>query len=97
MKKWMLIVAFAMGGLVFQACETKNAKDTTQDNDKLSASQVPQVVQSAFAAKYPGATNVSWEMDKENNAETYKAKFELNDRKMDVEFTPDGTLVEEDS
>lgn len=80
MKKSFLlfcITAFSIGTTLAQDIKTKD---------------VPAVVKSAFAKKYPSATKVSWEKEKGN----YEANWGGKSREdTSVQFTPGGNFVEE--
>lgn len=95
MKKWLFILSVALATCALPACDNKS-KSATETNDDIATSEVPQAVQSAFAAKYPGVTDVKWENATENNAKTYKAKFTQNGSKMKVEFGADGSFIKVD-
>ena len=64
--------------------------------NKVSASEVPQPVMSAFTAKYQGATDVKWITEKKDNKMIYEAQFKLNGKEIEAEFQPDGTFIGED-
>lgn len=62
----------------------------SDDDDDVATSDVPQAVLTAFAAKYPEATNVKWEKEHE----IYKAEYYNADHnEVDVWFNPDGTWL----
>lgn len=52
---------------------------------------IPEVVESAFKAKYPKAKNVSWEKDSHGY---FEAKFEIRNQKYRADFSADGSWVE---
>ena len=54
------------------------------------AADVPAVVKTAFAKKYPNITKVKW--DKEN--ENYEASFDLNKVDCSVLFDANGNIIE---
>lgn len=56
--------------------------------------KVPSVVKNAFAAKYPGATNVEWGKE---NAKEYEAEFKLNNENVSANFGLDGTWIESET
>jgi len=53
--------------------------------------EVPQTVKDAFAAKFPEAKKVSWEMEDET---TWESEFKLNGTEYSANFLNDGTWVE---
>lgn len=68
----------------FLACNTINAQ-------KLSNDKVPTHVQSAFKAKFPTVTKVSWEL--ENNT-IYEAEFNMNGEEVSANFNNVGDWLE---
>ena len=61
------------------------------DGDTAAEVEVPAVVQSAFEAAYPGATDVEWEEDGDH----YEVEFELNGEEMEREFSATGMEMED--
>jgi Putative beta-lactamase-inhibitor-like, PepSY-like len=57
---------------------------------KISTDNVPPAATSAFAAKFPKATAVTWEMDYEN----YEADFKLEKIEMAAKFDKEGKWLE---
>jgi hypothetical protein len=97
MKKFLLILAIGFSAISFQGCNDDKGKTSTDtDKDDIPASQVPQPVQSAFAAKYNAATNVQWEQAQENGAKTFKAKFTVDGKKIKAEYDSTGRFIKED-
>lgn len=76
----LAIIACVLAATLLTSCE--NAVDS--QDDVISSSQVPQVVQSAFAKKYPGKTP-NWELQPYG----YEAEYSSN-----VEITPQGIFYE---
>ena len=66
------------------------------DQKKINASDVPQPAVSAFATKYPGATNVQWVTEKKKDSTIYEAQFKMNDKKIEAEFDAAGNFLEEE-
>ena len=94
MKKIFLILALSFSLFAIQSCN--NDKKDTNETKELSRNDVPAPVQTAFSAKYSTATDVKWEDAHENNVQTYKAKFNMNGKKMKAEFDANGGFVKED-
>lgn len=63
---------------------------------QLISTDLPPTVASAFAAKYPGATNAEWEAEKENGRLVFEVDFEFDGKNREATFRPDGTFVEEE-
>ena len=74
--------------LLFTACN--------ENEKKISASDVPSSVQSAFNAKYPNASDVKWEQEKEKGKLIYEAEFKFNGKEIEAEFDSTGTFIEEE-
>ncbi len=66
-----------------------------KEDNSLTSGDVPAAVQTAFTTKYPGAADVKWEKAKEDEKQTYKAKFKSADKEMKVEFGEDGAFIKE--
>ena len=64
---------------------------------QLISTDLPPTVSSAFAAKYPGATDAKWEAEKENGRLVFEAEFEFDGKHREATFRPDGTFVDEDN
>jgi hypothetical protein len=80
--------------------KTETRSDTTTSTDKkadnIDATQVPEVVKNAFAAKYAAATDVKWETATEDGKSTYKVKWKEGETKKKAEFGADGSFIKED-
>ncbi|HEX8060180.1 MAG TPA: hypothetical protein VF473_04555 [Cyclobacteriaceae bacterium] len=63
---------------------------------EIAASDVPQAVVESFKAKYPGATDVEWEVEKEDGKLFFEAEFKLNGKEVEAHFRPDGTFSGEE-
>ncbi|MBC9909687.1 PepSY-like domain-containing protein [Chitinophaga varians] len=57
---------------------------------KISEAQVPTVVKTALAQKFPNATSVKWEMEKHN----YEAGFRENNQHVSAVFDVKGNWME---
>ena len=62
----------------------------------IAEADVPQVVLAAFKSKYPQATEVAWEIEKEDGRLIYEAGFKQDGKKKEATFKPDGTWLEEE-
>jgi len=86
MKKTMIfLTVFAV--TVLLSCENEQ---------EVSASEVPQPVISAFQAKYPNITPEKWVKEKEKGKMVYEAKFKNNNKEVEADFDPKGNLIEEE-
>jgi hypothetical protein len=85
MKAKILITAISILFLAACACEIE-----------IASSDVPQSVTSAFSSKYPGASDIEWEIEKEDGKLYYEAEFKLDGKKKEVHFRPDGTFTKEE-
>ena len=64
------------------------------DGRHIPASEVPSAVKASFNRRFPNATHVSWEVDREHGSRVYKANFRLNGQCKQAEFAPGGALLE---
>lgn len=87
MKGKLSLLIIAMACAIMPAC-----KDQKKDKEEIP---VPDVVKTAFTAKYTGAQDVVWESAHENEEFTYKAKFKLDGKEVKAEFNKEGVLVKE--
>lgn len=55
----------------------------------LTLSAQPDAVVTAFKLQYPEAEKVEWEEE----SETWKAEFWMNDKQSEATYTPDGTWI----
>ena len=53
--------------------------------------EIPAAAKSAFAAKFPGAQKVKWDIEKPGE---FEAEFKLNGSEMSVLYDANGTLLE---
>lgn len=51
---------------------------------------IPAAVETAFAAAYPGATDIEWDVDDDH----YEVEFRVNGDKMEVEYSFDGRVLD---
>jgi hypothetical protein len=83
-----LIVAFSV-----IACTKTNSSNNSNSSGVIAAAAVPGSVQSAFAAKYPGASGeIEWQKEDGN---TYKVKFFIGSNRWQATFNADGSFVSE--
>lgn len=85
MKKSVFMPAFFS---LLLACHEKE--------QKIPASDVPPAVISAFNTKYPNATDVKWEHEKEKGQWVFEAEFKFNGKKDEVHFDSTGNFVGEE-
>jgi hypothetical protein len=63
---------------------------------EIASSDVPQTVLNAFTSKYAGASDVEWEVEKEDGKLYYEAEFKIDGKKKEAYFRPDGTFTKEE-
>lgn len=73
--------------LLLTACSENETHEVNTTAD------VPATVKSAFEAKFPGATDVEWKSEKENDKQVYEAEFEWNGEEHEAEFDANGNLL----
>ena len=59
----------------------------------ISASEVPTPVMATFNKKFPDATNVQWQIEKEDGSKVYQAQFTQSGKSFKAQFAPDGTFL----
>ena len=90
MKKIFFILTMILGaGMIFTSCQQGKKSE-----NKEGKSEVPEVVQKSFQAKFAEAKNVEWESEEEGE---YEAEFTLNDTEMSALFDNDGNWKETES
>jgi hypothetical protein len=62
----------------------------------IASSDVPQPVLDSFNSKYPGATNIAWEVEKENGKLYFEAEFKFEGKEKEAYFRPDGSFTKEE-
>ena len=67
-----------------------------ENEQEISASQVPQPVMNAFQAKYPNITPEKWVKENEKGKTVYEARFKNNNKEVEAEFDQNGNFIEED-
>lgn len=95
MKKWILAVLISATIALVPACKNKDTKGRADEKNVISTNDIPGKITSAFAAKYPGATEVIWEDAHEGDSPTFKVKFKRENKYWKAEFKGDGTLIKE--
>lgn len=63
------------------------------DGRHIAASQVPAPVMASFNSMFPTATNVQWQVEKEDGSKVYQAEFTQNGKRFKAQFAPDGTFL----
>jgi len=64
------------------------------DEEKVPLDKVPKAVLDGVKARFPDATLVSAEKEKEGDKTTYEIAIKNKDQKIEVTLTPDGKIVE---
>jgi len=80
--------AFANGNVVSNVRTVASG-----DGRHISASEVPAPVMESFNSRFPTATNVSWEVEREHGSRVYEATFTQNGKRFKATFAPDGTFL----
>ena len=62
----------------------------------LISTDLPPAVASNFNAKFPGATEVEWEAEKEDGHLIFEAEFENGGKEREAKNKPDGSMIEEE-
>ena len=92
MKKTITFLALLLSLVTFSSCKDKKSEI---NKNEIPVSNVPASVQTAFKDKYITATEAIWEDAHENDIQTYKVKFMLDDKKMKAEFDANGVLIKQ--
>jgi hypothetical protein len=77
----------ATGAFLFFSCASEF---------KIVSEDVPQVVVTSFQSKYPNASGVEWEAEKEDGHLTFEAEFKQDGKGKEAYFKPDGTFLKEE-
>ena len=67
-----------------------------ENEQEISASEVPQPVMNAFQAKYPSITPAKWIKENEKGKTVYEAKFKNNNKDIEADFDEKGNFIEEE-
>ncbi len=105
MKKIFLILTILLSVFLIQACN-ESSTNTKENPEKekstkkknafsIAASEVLSSVITTFKGKYPNAANVNWEKATEDGKPSYKAKWQVDGKKIKAEFAEDGTFIKE--
>ncbi len=78
----MIRFFFLLSAFLFLAC---------RDGALSAQGKTPEVVQKAFANKYPGAKKIKWNIDRNDS---HEAHYQLNGIKYRADFNPDGSWIE---
>lgn len=62
----------------------------------IASSDVPQPVLDSFKSKYPNASDVEWEVEKEDGKLYFEAEFKIENKTKEAHFRPDGTFSGEE-
>lgn len=98
MKKLLLAAALLITGATFAANYNTTATTIQNETGKgihISPSQVPPAVMATFTSRYPAATNVKWQVEKEHGQIRFQADFANNGVRMRAYFAADGTFLGE--
>ncbi len=88
MKNKYAITSLVLGAmLAFSGCSSSS---------DIMDSDVPPSVKAAFQAKYPGAEDVEWELEKEDGRMVYEAEFKHEGKNKEALFGADGAFLKED-
>jgi hypothetical protein len=93
MKNWIMAGTLAIM-TAGPGCN-RHPKPRADEKNVITERQVPPPVRDAFAARYPGATEIIWENATERNTPTKKVKFKRDGKYWKAEFKPDGSFVKE--
>jgi len=87
----LLLVSVASYAVPF--APTHMTYKSSGDGKHIPVSQVPAAVLESFNARYPNATNVQWEREREDNGVQYKADFMIGNKRIEARFEKDGTFL----
>jgi hypothetical protein len=87
MKRIFFYVFAMLVALTIQSCENE------QD---ISAADVPQPVITAFQIKYPGITATGWEKATEDGKTIYEGLFKRDDKNVEAQFDENGNFIKEE-
>ena len=83
------VSAFASNGsIVSNVVSVKSG-----DGRHISASEVPAPVMQSFNNRFPDATNVQWQVEKEHGSKVYQAEFTQNGKRFKAQFASDGAFL----
>ena len=67
-----------------------------ENEEEISASEVPQPVMSAFQSKYPDISPEKWEKENEKGKVIYEATFRNENKEVEAGFDENGNFIEEE-
>lgn len=82
--------------IIYLAVFAITAFVSCENEQEISASEVPQPVMSAFQSKYPNITAKKWIKENEKGKSVYEAKFKNNNKDVEAEFDENGNFIEEE-
>ena len=82
--------------IIYLAVFVMTALFSCENEQEISASQVPQPVMNSFQTKYPNVTVDKWIQEKEKGKTIYEAKFKNNNKDVEAEFDENGAFIEEE-
>lgn len=90
MKKIIICLSISVSLFFMQSCKNKTAHKITGETTEPD---VPAAVKKSFSTKYPGATNVEWEKEKQYNKTIYDVEFKLNGKDDKAEIDEAGNFI----
>jgi Putative beta-lactamase-inhibitor-like, PepSY-like len=82
--------------IIYLAVFAITAFVSCENEQEISASEVPEPVMNAFQSKYPNITAKKWIKENEKSKSVYEAKFKNNNKDVEAEFDENGNFIEEE-